>query len=157
MVQTPFEKRIPIGIPNDPQSSCDFVHSFRPIYIVSRIFGHMPFSIVYNANGGIDRAVVNTLDIVWGIISFGIYSYALFLSSNWVRTQRSYKVLPTISIVIDAFVFGSIQVLSMFTIVFDMCCRWELTALIKNFTIFDKKVRLALNFFFFCRKEKKKH
>lgn len=139
---SPYENQIQIDIKRNSKQMCNFSHSFRPIYIVSRIFGHMPFSIIYHSNGEIERPVVNKLDVMWSIIAFTLYIYAVFIASNWVHTQQEYNILPNISISVDAFVFGSLLILGLVAIVFDMYHRLKFVHIVKNFIIFDKKVRL---------------
>lgn len=62
-----------------------FAHSFKPVYILCRIFGFMPFTIAYDSNGAIQTAQIGVADIMWFIISIGIYlsSALYFVIFHW--------------------------------------------------------------------------
>lgn len=55
-----------------------FAHSFKPVYILCRIFGFMPFSIAYDSNGEIQTARIRVVDLIWFIISIGVYLSSAF-------------------------------------------------------------------------------
>lgn len=48
-------------------------HSFTFIYYFSRVFGFMPFTIVYDSDGKIQAARIRTIDILWFMITIGLY------------------------------------------------------------------------------------
>lgn len=59
----------------------DFVYTLRPIYIFSRIFGAMPFSLVHNSIGEIQKARVNIFDFLWFMVSIAV--------RNWNKNLES--------------------------------------------------------------------
>lgn len=62
----------------------DFAHCFRPIYYCSRIFGFMPFSIVYDSSAAIHKPSPRAFDLLWlRLIRFNDY---WFLYSNGGNT-----------------------------------------------------------------------
>lgn len=62
-----------------------FAHSFKPVHILCRIFGFMPFTIAYNANGAIQTARIRKIDFMWFLISIGIYLSSAFYFVIYVR------------------------------------------------------------------------
>lgn len=149
MAQSPVENQIQIEIKKDSKQIFNFSHSFRPIYIVSRILGQMPFSIAYHLNGEIPGSRVTKLDVVWFIISSSIYIYATLLSSKciYVTLEYNFTSTSTLGVVI---IFASLLILGLLSIVFDMCCRLKFMDILNKFIIFDKKVKseiLTLNWF----------
>lgn len=117
----------------------NFVHSFKPIYILSRIFGFMPFTIAYNSDGGIQRARITVIDFIWFTISIGVY---IFSTLNFIafimRTQvpHSYITLAyaTRSIIIMRKLFYIVCIAA------DMCNRFKLVEILKKIGHFDEKV-----------------
>lgn len=78
----------------------------RMVYVVSRCSGLFPFSIVYNANGGIDDVVVKTIDIIWFIIAISVYALLAFVS----LTMKPPVIITKDSIVYS---FGLLQLSSV--------------------------------------------
>lgn len=118
-------------------SKRSFGDSFRPIYIVSRFFVQMPFSMNFRrgSNGDIDRPIINKLDGVWFVVSISIF---IFDASRILSLNR--KFLSPISFVGLIFVFGIVHVLGLLAIILDMCYRFKLVNIFKTIIVFDKKI-----------------
>lgn len=144
MARYPDENRIQIKIQKDSNQIIDFTHSFRPIYVVSRIFGQMPFSITSHSNGEIRRPRVSNLDVVWFVISSCIYIYAAFISSKsiYATLDNNFSNISTVGVVI---IFETMMILGLLSIVFDMCFRLKFINILNKFTTFDEKVSLNFN------------
>lgn len=133
-----------IGIPFKPSQKIhkkiNFVHSFRPIYIVSRAFGLMPFSMAYQSNGAIQKPTVCMLDILWFLFSIGVNGFGIYtLSASIIRKPLSKE--PAHLVVLSIYLIVILGLfLGLFTIIFDMCNRSKLVDIVKNFIIFDNKV-----------------
>lgn len=57
----------------------NFGHCFKPIYYFSRMFGFMPFTIVFDSDGKIQTARIRAMDILWFMITIVLYlSSALY-------------------------------------------------------------------------------
>lgn len=112
--------------------------SFRPIYIVSRIFGQRPFSIAYNANGEIDRPVIHRLDGVWFALSTSI-SIVSISEVYYVFTSFDEYHESAISFVGDIFITGISRVPGLLATFLDMYYRFELICIFKKITAFDKR------------------
>lgn len=124
----------------------DFVSSFRLIHIVSRIFGLMPFSIVCQANGDIDRPTVTKFDILWFLISMCVYSFGIFTLSQLIFPRGSNIYASYLVVLSDNITITLGLVLGFFAIVFDMNNRSKLVGIVKKISIFDKKVFEISNF-----------
>lgn len=117
----------------------DFAYSFRPIYLYSRALGLMPFSIIRASNGEVQKAQVKVFDVLWFVTTICLY---LFLSYCYAKstqiaidTNESYFLSLNDDIgIIFSFIFGAI------TIGIDMFNRSRLTGILKDFSLFDKKV-----------------
>lgn len=133
-----------------PVRKTNFAYAFRPIYLVSRAFGLLPFSIVYHPNGDILNVRVSRLDGIWFGISlclylFGIYSSLLYISHspNLKLNARILNIAYGSSYVLG-FIFGFLSV------ILDMRNRFQLIGIIKKFIIFDKEasqIKLRHQFF----------
>lgn len=116
-----------------------FVHSFKPIYILCRIFGFMPFTIVFDSNGAIQTAQIRVIDFIWFIISIGIYLATAFYFVMYVRqhpipNKRVTLVYGTRLIVLFRKLFNCLCV------TVDMCNRFKLVKIFKRINSFDDKV-----------------
>lgn len=129
--------------PQNHRHKLDFAHNFRPIYIVSRVFGLMPFSFMYKINGDIEKSTITKLDILWFLISMCTYSFGTYTLSQLIfprgpsiyASQTSHLVVLSDNIMI---MLGLI--LGFFAVVFDMYNRSKFVEIVKKFIIFDKKV-----------------
>lgn len=116
-----------------------FAHSFKPIYIFSRIFGYMPFTIVFDSDGGIRTAKIRVIDFLWLIISIGIY----FLSAYYFFIYTGRKPIPVTSATL---VHGARTIVAFrklfncLCIGIDACNRFKLVEILKKINIFDEKV-----------------
>lgn len=114
-----------------------FAHSFKPIYIWSRLFGFMPFTIVFDSDGAIRTAQMRVIDILWLIVSIGIY--LLSASHFIIYTGRKPVISATLtqgarSIVVFRKLFNCL------CIGIDMCNRVKLVDILKKINTFDEKV-----------------
>lgn len=58
-----------------------FHYAFKPLYVVSRLIGLMPFSIVRGANGNILACKVTVFDFIWFFITI-IWYFVLAADAN---------------------------------------------------------------------------
>lgn len=114
------------------------IHTYRPIYIVSRIFGQMPFSIVYHPNGDIHRPAINKLDAVWFLLSMSVFICLMYSAIELFSTNSI--VVSRISTLGNIIIFGISCILGLLAIILDMCFRFKLINTFKKFTKFDQKV-----------------
>lgn len=139
----------------------DFAYTFRPVYYFSRIFGFLPFTIVYNANGSIQGPKVRVFDITWFMLSIALYILSAFMHFRSIENLKSQSF---VLIVGDFLLLKLGLVFCILVIVMDMCNRFKLVEILKQFNSFDDKVSprpkieftsaniYAINFFFFeCR------
>lgn len=140
MSQASVETHFKIKANKTSNAKCGLLHSFRPIYIVSRICGQMPFSIAYNSNGEIDRPIVNKLDAVWFAMSislsiiFILQMYYLFTSFDKHKKSES-----EISLTGFKLTFVIIRFPGLLAIILDMYYRVEMIKLFKKITVFDER------------------
>ena len=135
----------------DCTSKQKFNSSFRPIYIVSRIFGQMPFSIAYHSNGEIRRPVAKKFDAVWFVVSISVFIYYMFRLSKSFNMKKRFTT--EILHVVDTFVSEIVLFHGFLAIILDMCNRFKLVDIFKMMIIFDKKANVQK--FFFTLKKKK--
>lgn len=127
----------------------DFAHSFRPVYYFSRVFGYMPYSVIFDSKVGIHRPSVRYFDILWFIIaillyfSTGIGSFALNISHSTLtvlsvgdQSEIAHIFLGVLLIVMDMCNrFKFVEIWNKFNKIDDMVCVYsnELTELSKSF------------------------
>lgn len=129
-----------INTEHAPKHNFDLLHSYRPIYIVLRIFGLMPFSIVFDSNGDIHRPVVRKLDALWFLISMVAFNCFMYFSFKYFNSEENIKPLSTTSFVGNACVYGISSTICLLSLVLDMCFRFKFVNIFKKITIFDKQV-----------------
>lgn len=105
---------------NIPLKKMTFSYSLRPIYYFSRIFGLLPFTIVYDTNGDVYEARVTCFDILWFIISVCLYLLLALFSYTNIQLPEGPNVSPILVLgdyvlLITGLLYGAI------IIVFDMC------------------------------------
>lgn len=133
---------------NNNQSNCigkmlnskeyDFAHCFRPIYYCSRIFGFMPFSIVYDSSAAIHKPSPRAFDLLWFIISISIYVSTII----GFYIQRAEIPFSASQILNDIAWFGMISslVFGVIGISLDMCNRFKIVNIFNEFNRIDEKV-----------------
>lgn len=118
----------------------DFAHNFHLIYIVSRVFGLMPFNITYQANGNIDKPTITKFDGLWFSISicanlFGIYTLTQLIFPRGSDIYTSHLVIlgDNLAVILGLF-------LGFFAVASDMNNRSKLVDIVNKIIAFDKKV-----------------
>lgn len=112
----------------------NFAYSFRPVYYISRLFGLMSFSIIYDENGEVQKCAVTKFDAIWFVISLSMYFLMGFLLQHYAISTAAFAM---------GNIFGLLNfVFSFFAIVINMCNRCKVIEILKNITIFDEEVRL---------------
>lgn len=123
---------------NNDVKKIDFAYSFRPIYCYSRLFGLMPFSLICDSNGEIERPAVNKLDFVWFTLSISIYLLIAIMSVQHVTfLQNAHAYVLTLG----HFVFLIVGLIfDIIMIVMSMLKRFKLVDIVKKFVLVDKAV-----------------
>lgn len=121
----------------DYLKECGFMYSLRPIYYFSRLFGLMPFSILYDSNGDVQKPKVRFLDGLWFTISISVFLSIVIASVQEMEFISSLD-LRMFMIVTMGLIFDAIF------IVLDMFNRVKLVDIFKKFVIFDKAVRFLI-------------
>lgn len=117
-----------------------FTNTLRPFYIISRMFGLLPFSIKFDANGEIQDARVSAFDLLWFAISICVYLFmAVAFNLQMMEIPPDYKVsfilyFGDMLLSLSGLIFGPIE------IIMDMCNRFKLVSIIRKLTAFDKEV-----------------
>lgn len=142
MPQLPLKNPFQIYTKNSTRPNCTFSCGFRPIYIVSRVFGQMPFSIEFDSNGVIHRPAIKMLDALWFLISIICYICITYFAFDYFRSDGSFNPLLTFSYVGNNFVFGICIINGLLAIVLDMCFRFVFVDAFKKIIVFDQKASL---------------
>lgn len=130
---------------------CDIVFSYKPIYYCSRMFGLLPFSLEYDANGEIKAPKVSKFDAVWFVSSIAIY--LMFANVIPMHIQKG----PPAPILIMGYklllMFGLIY--GAIIIVENMFSRFKFVKILKMFTGFDREAshRFLFSFSIFLANE----
>lgn len=116
------------------------MHSFRPIYYFNRVYGFLPFTIIYNSRGTVHGHAVETHDILWLGISITINLMLAFLISKDTEFLQDSKDGSIILV-------GGDYLAHIFTMIFDtiligtdLCIRYKLVNVLKKINNFDEKV-----------------
>lgn len=127
----------------NPPRKINFAVSFRPIYYFLRVFGFMPFKIVYNSNGEIEGQKITAFDIVWLLISLSFYLFAIDGNKIWsdIYTLRNFS---SIVIFIRKASFILEILFYIIGILMDFHNRRKLVNILQNVDKIDKEVSLTL-------------
>ena len=117
----------------------NLAYSLKPIYYFSRVFGSLPFSIVFDSNGGIQTARVKLFDILWFLISIGLNLYFTIQYATFAGNENMVKLSP-ILVHSAKLIIPLRKLCNCLIIGFDMCNRFKLIEILKNINNFDEKV-----------------
>lgn len=126
--------------PQIHRSKNDFAQSFRVVYIVSRVFGLMPFTVAYNVNGEIEKPTVTKLDAVWFLISICVYSVGIYSLSQLIFPRGENIYASPLVVLSDNISVMLGLILGLTCAIFDLYNRVKLINIVKHFIAFDKKV-----------------
>lgn len=129
--------QIKVGENTTKVEKFDFAYTFRPIYYFSRIFGSLPFTIVFNSKGSVEGTKIRVFDSVWFILSIALY---ILLSFMRFRSIKPPKHTSLVLLHGDFLLLKSALVFCILFIVMDMCNRFKLVDILKNLITFDEKV-----------------
>lgn len=122
------------------QLQSNFLQSFKPIYYFSRVFGLMPFSIVCNSSGEIQKHRVNRFDAAWFIVSICVFSLVAFLTyEHLIYVHNDAFILNSI-VFFDNIHITMELVFAVLFIGMDMYNRSYIVDMMKLLATFDKEV-----------------
>lgn len=113
----------------------NFLYGFRPIHILSRVIGLMPFSII-QSYGSVQKPRVSVLDGLWFVISLCSWSFFV-VQINIPTDSNNVSYVLVLSSALLAF---SMLIYCMSLPLIDMCNRYKIVDIIIKFTIFDQRV-----------------
>lgn len=121
----------------------DFAYCFRPFHYISRIFGYMPFSIIFDSKNAICRPTIRVFDILWFIVATFLYISMAIVCARFLK--NSYTSSTVLSdgdrlILIVSIVFGFLL------IVMDMYNRFKFVDMLNKFKRSDEEVRSISHF-----------
>lgn len=117
----------------------NFAYCFRPIYYFSRIFGYMPFTIIYDSSGAIQKPKIRIFDLIWFILSFLIQTIPplMYVQNEGLSIHYATSfILSRIDIILVNFWMTYIIV----SIAMDMYNRFILIEILKRINNFDEEV-----------------
>lgn len=145
--QLKVDEHIKLAKNGNSSRTVNFVFSLQPIFYLSRIFGFMPFSIVYNQSSQIHEPRIKKRNILWTFIlvslhllSFGILWTHDKLQSEHVKLSfliQGDTIHLQISIITGIIIIG-----------IEMCNRFKFIGILNKFITFDKDVSFSANFVF---------
>lgn len=120
--------------------SIDFIHSFRPFYYFARIFGYLPFTILYDSNDSIYRPTITVFDSLWFIISICLQIFVVILSVPISQISHTTSLILNDSgrlMLIVSLAFGVV------IIAMDMYHRFKFVHIFNEFNKIDDEVGLV--------------
>lgn len=124
------------------EKKADFEHSVRPIYYFSRVFGLLPFSLIRNERGEIQKPQVRFTDLLFFVISLSWYFFLACVSCQNIRLPNDNSLIPIAGdflLLIIGLIFNE------FIIPMDMFNRFKLVEVVKMFNTFDENVSESIN------------
>lgn len=114
-------------------------NGLQPIYNVSRVFGLLPFSIIWNSNAEAEKPKIKKRDILWLLISVIIYSSLAFYKLQSIVFQHGSSKSSSV-VFSDKLLNLTILVCGILMFLINLFNRSKLVGILKNFTNHDKKV-----------------
>lgn len=114
--------------------------SFRPIFIFSRCFALIPFSIETSQLGEVERANLTFLDLIWPCIATAIYLGLTVLSFFGAIGTKSDMRTTHILVIGDRLLFMFGVTIGTASITMNLINRNRLLWNIQQFEAFDKEV-----------------
>lgn len=117
----------------------NFTYCVKPVYYISRAFGLMPFSLIYDSNEEIQSARVRLCDSLWFVLSICLnlfWAFMCYQDFKFPVTKNGTNVLLVAENVITILTL----ILNSGVIVMKMYNRFEIVEIWKNFAVFDKAV-----------------
>lgn len=121
----------------------DFVYSFQPIYYFSRIFGFIPYSIIFHSNGAIQTARIKVTDVLWSMLFVSLnllfaIQFILFFGREGFLDESITLTYDTKSIVFLR------KLCNCIGIAYNLLNRFKFIEILKNINTFDKKVSQSM-------------
>lgn len=118
----------------------NFEYSVRPIYYFARAFGLMPFSVIRNSNGEIQKPHVGVINLLLFVVSICWYLILAYTSYRNV-TFLLYNPDTSFILVLGDYLLLIVGLIcTTFFILMDMVNRTRLVDFLKKVTIFDQMV-----------------
>lgn len=117
----------------------DFVYNLKSIHLYSRLFGLVPFTLVRDSNGEVQKPHVGKIDLLWFMISISLYlylAYAYWIVVSGMQDARRSSILQlgdTMLIVLGLIYGAAICIIDMYN-------RTRIAEFLKHFLLFDKNV-----------------
>lgn len=130
-----------------PKTRLTFYDCFRSVHKIARLFGLLPFKIVFDSKGNVERTEVNVPSAILfagSIIANAFLVYIIQYSSRSTTRFGS----PIIYLADRMFCVISYVILFS-SIVVDMVNRNRLLKLLKDIMLFDKVVRQRMSILFY--------
>lgn len=122
---------------------CDFFYTLQPIYLFSRVFGSMPFSLNRNLKGEIQGARISVFDFSWFAISMSFYLSMLYIYLQDVQLPRDSNE-SYILILGDKIRQIVGLIVAVFIICMDMLNRYRIVEIFHKFMSFDVEVNIII-------------
>lgn len=116
----------------------NFYDCIRPVYILSRIFGLLPFSINYDTNGHAESVCVRMFDAIWFAGAMAINLIFIYFMIDFIKgsspTRSAFSEFGGRLILIFSLVNSSLS------IILDLFNQSRLLKISKDFFAFDAEV-----------------
>lgn len=144
MVQPTVDDRIKSPEKQDQFRKMNFAFSFQPIYNFSRIFGLMPFSIIYDSNGYLLGIKTWPLDYLWFVVSICSYILMTLVAYKYLALKQDPRV-PYVLTFSDHMLLILGLISGAFFISLDFYNRSKFFDVMKQFNAFDREARVIFD------------
>lgn len=124
---------------NKPKKPLTFAQCIHPIYVISRLFGLLPFSVHLNSNGNVERARIKIFDIAWFLCAISINLFLAYFILT--RKKNSLEIESKVLMIGNYIIFSITFIMAPLSIILDMFNRHRLVKMFKDIMEFDKTVR----------------
>lgn len=126
------------GAKIEPKKSVAFRDCITPAYTVSRVFGLFPFTIVYDSNGHVQKAVVYIRDVIWFIGSISLNFVSIYTVVS--RLKFLFSMKSPLLVNANNLLMLFVCTLSTISIIFDLINRDRLVKMCRDLSAIDEKV-----------------
>lgn len=127
------------GTKKQPKERLSFYHCFWPLYITSRLFGVLPFSMHYNPkHDHIDKVTVGFFDAIWFVGAISLNAVLVYWILSTLNTSNE---VQSAILLIGGRILLIVGLLNTpLAIIMDMINRNRLRKILNEFLKYDKEV-----------------
>lgn len=144
MSLTSSEKVLLDGKKQQETGQLNFYDCLKPLHMISKVFGLLPFTIHLSPNGWIERADIGVFNAAWFIFSIAINLVFAYFAQ--ISPRGNANAESAVAVFTDRFVWILQLLMCLSSIILCMLNRNRYLRILRQFIVFDKNVKRNFDF-----------